>query len=146
MRYLLIVIGLCLGLTFPLFPQSTVDIERAFLQNNPELLLPHFPMNRYVLISFPEPIDFSDILTDQQAFLFFKKVFSSFTTFEFYTESLPGQPDGNYFIFKTRWSFRNRKNKNQNVFLVFFFLTKEPSSDKRGLPEWIITEIKAEKI
>jgi len=130
----------------PALSQSTQDIERAFLQNNPDLLLPHFPHHKHVMISFPDPIDFSDQMTDQQAFLFFKKIFSAFATFEFYTESFPLRPEGNHFIFQTRWSFRNRRNKNQNVFMIFFSLTKEPSPEKRGLPEWIITEIKAEKI
>lgn len=145
MRFFLLFMLICLIFAAPIFPQSTMDIERAFLQNKPELLHPHLPKDRHILISLPVPIDFSDLLTDQQAFLFFKKIFNSFVTFEFYTESVPGQPEGNLFIFKTRWSFRNRKNNNQNVFLVFFSLIKEPSSE-RGLPEWIITEIKAEKI
>lgn len=126
--------------------QSSLDIERAFLQNNPKRLLSHFPRNSHILISLPEPINFSDQLTGHQAFLFFKKIFAAFVTFEFYPDSIPSRPEGNQFIFKTRWSFRNRNNKNQYVFLVFFSLTKEPSPDKRGSPEWIIKEIKAEKI
>lgn len=142
-----------------LLSSTTQDIEKSFLQNNPKMLFQLFSSQSFINISLPEPITFSDQLTNQQAYFLFRKIFSSYLTFEFYSESQPPLlPDKEHFIFRARWSFRNKKNKNQYVFHIFFYLKNEKTQKSRGSPlspvkkdknpknDWKITEIKAEKI
>ncbi len=139
-----------------LLPTTTQNIEKAFLQNNPKILYSLFSAKSSVNISLPEPISFSDQLSNQQAYFLFRKIFSSFTTFEFYAEKeLPSDLENQNFIFKARWSFRDNKNNNQYVIHVFFYLIKEKKDDpsfRQNLKNedskitWKIIEIKAEKI
>ncbi len=139
-----------------LLPTTTQNIEKAFLQNNPKILYSLFSAKSSINISLPEPISFSDQLSNQQAYFLFKKIFSSYTTFEFYSEKeLPSDLENQNFIFKARWSFRDNKNNNQYVIYVFFYLIKEKNSDpsfrqslKNENPKnsWKIIEIKAGKI
>ncbi len=134
---------------FSLLPPITQDIENAFLQNDPGILYPLFSSRSAVNISLPEPISFSDQLSNQQAFFLFRKIFSSFMTFEFYSEIVP-PPDlkDNHYIFKARWSFRDNRNDNQYVLHTFFLLVNEDENQKsqREKASWKIIEIKAEKI
>ncbi len=139
-----------------LLPTTTQNIEKAFLQNNPKILYSLFSAKSSVNISLPEPISFSDQLSNQQAYFLFRKIFSAYTTFEFYSEKeLPSDLENQSFIFKARWSFRDNKNNNQHVIHVFFYLIKEKNSDpsfRQNLKNenskitWKIIEIKAEKI
>jgi len=125
----------------------TSDIEKSFLQNNDKMLFALFPENGYINISFPDPISFSDQISSQQAYYLFKNIFSSFSTFEFYSELPFKAANENSFILKTRWSFRNRKNRHQYVFQVFFYITKlEDPSNEPGKHQWQITELKAAEI
>jgi hypothetical protein len=139
-----------------LLPTTTQNIEKAFLQNNPKILYSLFSAKSSVNISLPEPISFSDQLSNQQAYFLFRKIFSAYTTFEFYSEKeLPSDLENQNFIFKARWSFRDSKNNNQYVIHVFFYLIKEKNSDpsfrkslknEHSKNSWKIIEIKAEKI
>lgn len=139
-----------------LLPATTQDIEKAFLQNNPKILYSLFSTKSSINISLPEPISFSDQLSNQQAFFLFRKIFSAFTTFEFYSEKeLPSDLENQYFIFKARWSFRDNKNNNQHVINVFFYLIEEKTNtstlrqilkNENSKKTWKIIEIKAEKI
>jgi len=148
-----------LPLLFSLLSTTTQDIEKAFLQNNPKILYSHLSSSSSVNISLPEPISFSDQLSNQQAYFLFKKIFSSYTTFEFFSESeIPPASDEKNFIFKARWSFRDNKNDDQHVLHIFIFLVNEkelrdlallsPANQKKEEPKniWKIIEIKAEKI
>jgi len=148
-----------LPLLFSLLSTTTQDIEKAFLQNNPKIFYSHLSSSSSVNISLPEPISFSDQLSNQQAYFLFKKIFSSYTTFEFFSESeIPPASDKKSFIFKARWSFRDNKNDDQHVLHIFFFLVNEkelrdrallsPANQKKGEIKniWKIIEIKAEKI
>lgn len=128
-------------------PPSPVNIEKAFLQNNAKMLFALFPKNGYINISFPEPISFSDQISSQQAFYLFKNIFSSFSTFEFYSDPAFQALPENSFILKTRWSFRDRKNRYQYVFQVMFYLIKSESlSQEQGKHQWLIKELKAVEI
>ncbi len=132
-----------------LAPQSTTlpsKIERAFLQNNPHMLYSLFPSGYPINLSFPEPISFSDQLTKQQAYFLFQKIFSDYLTFEFYSLSETQEFKNNDFIFKTRWSFKDKKNNNQYVFHVFFLIKKSENTAKNRPGIWKIIEIKAERI
>lgn len=130
-----------------LLPSTTQNIERAFLQNDSRMLYSLLPPRSYINISLPEPIFFSDQVSNQQAFFLFKKIFASYTTFEFYSERQPTSLEGESVIIKARWSFRNKKNRNQYVFNIFFYLTVMPSR-VQGHPNntWKIVEIRAAKI
>ncbi len=125
---------------------TSQGIERAFLQNHPKMLYKFFPKKEHINISLPEPISFSDQISNQQAYFLFKKIFSSYSTFEFYSKRPTFLDEDNDFIFRARWSFRDNKNNNQYVYHVFFYL-KKTNSDKNSSENiaWKITEIKAEK-
>lgn len=139
-----------------LLPTTTQEIEKAFLQNNPKILYSLFSTKSSINISLPEPISFSDQLSNQQAYFLFRKIFSAFTTFEFYSEKeLPSEPENQNFIFKARWSFRDNKNNDQHVIHVFFYLIEEKITasplrqslkNENSKKTWKIIEIKAEKI
>ncbi len=122
-------------------PPAAQNIEKAFLQNNTKILYSLFPVQSAINISLPEPISFSDQVSNQQAYFLFRKIFSSFTTLEFYSEPEPFfLPENQSFIFKARWSFSDNKN-NQYPLHLFFYLVHEKHNDS-----WKIIEIKAEKI
>jgi hypothetical protein len=130
-----------------LISPTTQNIERAFLENNPKLLFETFSTESHINISLPEPITFSDQLSNHQAFFLFKKIFSTYSTFEFYSERQRSEPDNNSFIFKARWSFRDKKNNNQYVYHIYFHLLKDENPVNETSSEiWRITEIRAEKI
>lgn len=126
---------------------TTQNIERAFLQNNSKLLYQLLSAQNPINVSLPEPIYFSDQLSNEQAYFVFKNIFSAYATFEFYSESQPPSSESNSYIYQARWSFRDKKNSDQYLFYVFFYLTEETSGDSRS-PDilWKITEIKAKKI
>ena len=123
---------------------STQSIERAFLQNNSRLLYEHLPANESIKLTFPAPIAFSDQISNQQAFFFFKKIFNTYATLEFYPTRPDTPADGTKYIFKARWSFQDKKN-NQFVLLIFFYFIKKAAGETGDSP-WKIVEIRAEKI
>ncbi|MBN2408815.1 MAG: hypothetical protein JXE07_03685 [Candidatus Aminicenantes bacterium] len=127
--------------------QTTKTIEKAFFQDDPHLLFSLFSSRGHIHISLPEPISFSDQMSPGQTYLFFRRIYATYSTFEFYGDSdrsVLAKKES--FIFKARWSFKNRKTGNQYVLLAFFRLTREPP--RRGSPPlpWRITEIKAETL
>jgi len=135
-------------LTLSLLSQTTRSIEKAFFQDDPALLYSLLSTQGHVHISLPEPVSFSDQMSPQQAYFFFRRVYSTYSTFEFYADSeLPVLAKAQSFIFKARWSFKNKKNDNQHVFQVFFHLSREgpPAGGSQPFP-WRITEIKAESL
>jgi hypothetical protein len=106
-----------------------------------------FPPESHINISLPEPISFSDQVSNQQAYFLFQKIFSFYMTFEFYSENQPTSIEGEGVIIKTRWSFRDKKNRNQYVFNILFYLIKRPSQKEGGTDDtWKIIEIKAATI
>lgn len=132
-------------LTTPTAPVSN-KIQRAFLQNNPGMIYSLFPSGYHVNFSFPEPISFSDQLTDQQAYFLFQKIFSDYLTFEFYSLSEEGILQNGNYIYKTRWSFKDKDNNNQYVFHLFFLLKGSKEMIRNKPEKWKIIEIKAERI
>jgi hypothetical protein len=97
-------------------------------------------------VSFPPPISLSDQLTNHQAYFLFKKIFSSYTTLEFFSGGDPYAAGDNSLIYKSRWSFKDRRN-NLYVFQIFFYLVKEAQAFQ-GPPDstWKILEIRVEKL
>jgi len=140
---------LLLNILLSIISSATQNVEKSFLQNNPQIFYSQLSTQTNINISLPDPISFSDQLSDQQAYFLFRQIFSTYSTFEFYPERelalLPGEKN---FIFKARWSFLNRKNSNQYVFRVFFYFINESSAQNsyKFKSSWKIAEIKAEKI
>lgn len=125
---------------------TSQTIEKAFLENNSRILHSLFAPGSHIQVSLPEPITFSDQLTDQQAFFLFKDLFISYETFVFYSERPALLPRDQNPILKARWSFRDRKSKRQHVFHVYFFLIPTAHHPRSHPLPWRISEIRAEKI
>lgn len=134
-----------LALLAVLTPSPPIQrIERAFLQNKASLLLELLPQNGRINLSFPEPILFSDQISDQQTYFFFKNVFTSFTTLEFFPERRIPPQSGSRYIFKARWSFQNKTNDQYPLNVFFHLVLTETTPGTEG--RWIITDIRAETI
>jgi hypothetical protein len=125
-------------------PSVTRDIEKAFHQGDPGSLKPLLEGRRHILVSFPEPIAVSDLLTPQQTYLILKRILAGYPTRVFYTEEGVFPSDREGLILKSRWSFRDRRSRDPIVFQVFFHLRKTRVDS--GRPEWRISEIKAEPL
>lgn len=127
-----------------LFTSATQDIEQAFLQGNPKILYPLFSSQNSISISFPQPISFSDQVSNQQAYFLIRRLLKTYSTFEFFSDTSLVWTTNSSFIFKARWSFKDKKN-NRFVYTVFFYFLKEQTETRKGTAiEWKLTEIKAE--
>jgi hypothetical protein len=134
-------------LILSLLSQTTRAIERSFFEDRPTLLYTLLAERGEVSLSLPEPISFSDQVSSEQAFFVFRRLNRTYSTFEFYADSeFPILARDRGFIFKARWSFRNKANNDQFVFQVFFYLSldKRPPGEGRSL--WKITDIRAERL
>ena len=123
---------------------ATQNIEKSFLQENPQILLSLFPEHSHINVSIPDPISFSDYVSSQQAFFLFRKIFSSYATFEFYSDRQFYVQLKKTFIVKASWSFRDRRDDTQYVYHIFFYLAFE--KNKKGIfppASWKIKEIRA---
>ncbi len=125
-------------------------IERAFLQNNAELLGLSFPREGTILVSLPDPISFSDQVSSEQAVLLFKRLFSIYRTTEFFIDPeisyVPGKPGR--IIKSRRWSFRNILTGLTYPVRIYFYVSPGPPERGGGEPvsHWRILEIRAEKL
>jgi hypothetical protein len=134
-------------LILSLLSQTTRAIERSFFQDDPAVLHSLLTSRGHVNLSLPEPVSFSDQVSSEQAFFFFRRLYRTYATFEFYADAeLPILIHERNMIFKARWSFRNKANNDQYVFQVFFCLAAEPGPPGDGRSLWKITEIRAEKL
>ncbi len=133
-------------------PKPTAyPIERAFLENSPQILAGLFTRSGDIPVSLPEPLSCADQLSPDQAYLVFRRIFAVFKTSEFIAESrlttLPGKPGG---IMRARWSFMNERTGNRYPFRVFFYLVLERTAPGNGGGPAILTfkiaEIRAEKL
>ena len=136
-----------LALPFPIASR----VEKAFLENSPQILRELMTSEGTIPVSLPEPLSLADQLSPDQAYLVFGRIFSVFKTTEFYTtpqlSALPGLPGG---ILKARWSFRNERTGDQYPFRVYFFVVPERLPSSAGTPgpgiALKIVEIRAEKL
>jgi len=130
---------------FTLAPSSaTRTIERAFLQNNAQLLIPLLPEEGRINFSFPEPISFSDQLSNHQTYLLLEKIFTNYITLEFYTERDASLESEDSYIFKARWSFQDKKNNQYPMNIYFQLVLMKDASEQERV--WKIMEIRAETI
>jgi hypothetical protein len=146
-NFQLFALSVLLALPFPI----AARVEKAFLQNSPQILRELLTSEGAIPVSLPEPMSLADQLSPDQAYLVFGRIFSVFKTTEFTTEpqlsTLAGLPGG---ILKARWSFRNERTGDQYPFRVYFFVVPErlpPSAGAsvRGIALKIV-EIRAEKL
>jgi len=123
-------------------------IERAFFLDDPAVLYPLLSTRSRIHVSLPEPISFSDLLSAEQTYFLFSRVAAAHTTFEFFVDfDQPVLLKDQSCLFRGRWSFRNKKNLNQEVFQVFFYLRLEKDVPERpGQNTWKIVEIRAERL
>ncbi|MCJ7581007.1 MAG: hypothetical protein MUP98_10795 [Candidatus Aminicenantes bacterium] len=127
-----------------LFSTTSQNIEQAFLQNSPKMLHSLFSTQNNVNISLPQPISFSDQLSNQQAYFLFRRILNSYSTSEFFSNQQPASTSDNSFIIKARWSFKDKKSKMYK-FLIFFYFINETKETKNGIQkDWKISEIRAE--
>jgi len=134
-----LIISLVATLTL-LFSATAQNIEQAFLQNSPKKLYSLLTTQSNINISLPQPISFSDQLSNQQAYFLFRQILSSYTTSGFFSDQQPSSTSDNSFIIKASWSFKDKKN-TMYKFLVFFYFINET---KNGIKkEWKISEIRA---
>jgi hypothetical protein len=135
----LVLLALALSFVSP----ATTEIERAFLQNDPSILHSLIAPGSFVNLSFADPIRFSDLLSDEQTDLWFRKFFGTYKTVGFYPEgSILRSLDRGSFIFKARWEIQ-AKGQPQQAFDVLFFIRGKPSG--AGLKRfWSILQIRAE--
>lgn len=143
----LFALSVLLALPFPI----AARVEKAFLQNSPQILRELMTSEGTIPVSLPEPLSLADQLSPDQACLVFGRIFSVFKTTEFTTDpqlsALPGLPGG---ILKARWSFRNERTGDQYPFRVYFFVVPERLPPSAGAPGrgigLKIVEIRAEKL
>jgi hypothetical protein len=143
----LFALSVLLALPFPI----AARVEKAFLQNSPQILRELMTSEGTIPVSLPEPLSLADQLSPDQAYLVFGGIFAVFKTTEFTTDpqlsSLPGLLGG---ILKARWSFRNERTGDQYPFRVYFFVVPErvPRSARAPGPGIAlkIVEIRAEKL
>ncbi|OQX53466.1 MAG: hypothetical protein B5M54_06815 [Candidatus Aminicenantes bacterium 4484_214] len=148
MKKVLLVTLIFLGLTGQaLAADSLATIERAFLLNKVSLLKNLLPEKRYLNLSFPPPLSFSDTFSAEQTYLIFKHIFARFKTQEFYSIHLYSLEPSPTAILKSRWAFQDKKTNKRYVLDVYFFLQAYSSSEKNHQPSpeknlWEIIEIK----
>ena len=136
-----------------LVSSATTEIERAFRQNDPELLKPLLESRSFLNVSFSSPVAFSDLLSDEQTVIWFRKFFRSYQTLGFYPEGPAWQSLGaGSFVFKARWEVRTR-DRRPIAFDVLFLIRGAPfrrdvrpgfaGDSRKGF--WTILQIRAER-
>ena len=100
-----------------LVPSVILDIGGACTSNSARALTRLLSPAAGLHVSLPDPISFSDRLSQEQAYFLFERIFAVHRTFEFVPEReltlVPGNPG---FIFKARWSFRDTRNDNPYLY------------------------------
>lgn len=132
-------------------PAVTRDIAEAWAANDVEAVTGLLSPAAGLHVSLPDPIAFSDRVSREQARFLFERIFAVHGTYEFVAEPdltvVPGKPG---FIFKARWSFRDRRNGNPYLFRLFFYVSPRPGPGAEGPASppagWAIFEIKAERL
>jgi hypothetical protein len=114
------------------FAAVTRDITEAWAANDVrrhQTLSPAAGLH----VSLPGPIAFSDRVSREQAYFLFERIFAVHGTYEFVPEPdltiVPGKPG---FIFKARWSFRDRRNGTIPVPSFFMSVSAGPPTDGRS--------------
>jgi hypothetical protein len=142
-------IALSVLLSLPL--PVTKTVERAFLQNSPEILRELLTSRGDIPVSLPDPLSLADQLSPDQAYFVFKRIFSVYQTIEFFSDprlfTLPGKPGG---ILTARWSFRNGMTGDLYPFRIFLYMMPEAQVPPAGAASRAVSlrivEIRAERL
>jgi hypothetical protein len=129
------------------------NIERSFLHNDARLLYAQLSHETRLSVYLPEPLSFSDQVSDEQAFFLFQRIFQRYVTLEFIPDPQIFHPEaGAPLIVKARWFLTDASNNSRYALRIYFMLqpetpvrTPRPSGQPLPFP-WRIIEIKAEKI
>lgn len=125
------------------------EIDRTFLRGDADGLRNLIVPGSYLNVSFSSPVAFSDILSDEQAVLWFRKLFRTHRTLGFY----PDVPllDRGSLIYKARWEVET-PDRRQLAYDVLFLIRLRPSAVARqALPRarrggfWLLLQIRAER-
>lgn len=125
--------SLALTILLALPVPAAPPIEKAFLQNSADTLAEALTARGDIPVSLPEPISLADVLSPDQAYLVFRRVFATFKTTEFFVTpglaTLPGRPGG---ILRARWSVRSERTGRTTPVRIFFYLSPEPRGPGSG--------------
>lgn len=141
------VLSVLLSLPVP----AAKTVEKAFLQNSPDILRELLTAQGDIPVSLPDPLSLADQLSPDQVYFIFAQIFSVYKTSEFFADSrlfmVPGKPGG---ILTARWSFQNERTGNLYPFRVFIYLMPESLARHGGSPgpetSLKIVEIRAERL
>jgi hypothetical protein len=143
----IVVLSVLLSLPVP----AAKTVEKAFLQNSPEILRGILTARGDIPVSLPDPLSLADQLSPDQVYFVFAQIFSVYKTSEFFSDrhlfTVTGKSGG---ILTARWSFQNERTGNLYPFRVFIYLMPESPGRRGGPPapgeSLKIVEIRAERL
>ena len=144
----LVVFSFVLSLVSPV----PAGIEDAFRRNDADALKAFLAPGTFLSLSVSGPVAFSDILSDEQTILWFRKFFHSAKTLGFYTEPASGlNVKAGGFVFKARWEVQSEAGKTL-AYDILFLIRNRSAEKKGGRPAengfqgiWTILQIRAEE-
>lgn len=132
------------SLVLTLVSPAAREIESSFLQGEAGCFEELIPPGSFLNVSFSPPDAFSDLLSRDQAVLWFRKVFRTNRTLGFYPD--PPLLERGAVIYKARWELET-PDLRQVAYDVLFLLRPRPvgSAPQVGpLRFWIIAQVRAE--
>jgi len=109
----------------------STQIEDVFLRNNADGLKTLLEPGAFLNVSISGPVAFSDVLSDEQTVLWFRKFFRFDKTLGFYPENLtPSSLNRGSFVLKARWEVQNSEGKL--IAYDVLFLIRNRFSDRTG--------------
>jgi hypothetical protein len=136
-----VLVSLVLSLVSP----ATRAIDKIFIEGDPAGLAGLTLPGSFLNVSFSRPVAFSDLLSREQAVLWFRKLFRTHRTLGFY----PDVPlfERGAVIYKARWEIET-PDRRQSAYDVFFLLRLKPQgTSPRSGPNWTWTllQVRAEQ-
>jgi hypothetical protein len=109
----------------------STQIEDVFLRNNADGLKTLLEPGAFLNVSISGPVAFSDVLSDEQTVLWFRKFFRFDKTLGFYPDNLtPSSLDRGSFVLKARWEAHNSEGKL--IAYDVLFLIRNRFADRAG--------------
>lgn len=136
-----------------LISSAPARIENAFLHNDAEALKPLLASGTFLGLSVSGPAAFSDVLSDEQTILWFRRFFHSVRTVGFYPEPNSGfSLDRGAFVFKARWEVLDAEGKLLAYDVLFLIRNRFAGRSGSGFAEsavrrgiWTLLQIRAEE-
>ncbi len=135
-----VLVSLVLSLVSP----ATRAIDRVFLDGDPVGLRALIPAGSFLNVSFSSPVDFSDILSDEQAVLWFRRLFRTHRRVGFYPDT-PFLERGAV-VYKARWEVET-PDRRLLAFDILFLIQGRASAGQAPRPAdfWSLLQIRAER-